>query len=74
MTTELNRVVRRKFESRTLRYPIILQVEPGGILKLREKGMRRWYSISLEELYKRLVVAEARAERLAKKALRKRRR
>jgi len=42
-------------------------LEPGGILKLREKHGRRWYSISLEELYKRLVAAAVREEKSMKK-------
>lgn len=57
--TELKRIVRRKVESRSLRYPLIAQLESRGILKLREKDLRRWYSISLEELYKTILQAKA---------------
>lgn len=66
--TDLKRIVKRKVpEVRTLRYPLIVQLEPGGILKLREKGARRWYSISLEALYKRLVAQAVRDEKEQRK-------
>ena len=58
-----NRTIKRKVESRTLRYPLVIQIELGGILKLREQGARRWYSISMEELYKRLVASTIREEK-----------
>lgn len=64
--TDLKRIIKRKVESRTLRYPLIVQLEPGGILKLREKGARRWYSISLEALYKKLVASAIMEERRKK--------
>jgi hypothetical protein len=52
---------------RALRHPLIIQLEPGGILKLREKGARRWYSIGLEALYKRFVAADVMEEKSNKK-------
>ena len=69
--TELKRIIKRKVESRTLRYPLIVQLEPGGILKLREKGGRRWYSITLESLYKKLVASAIMEEKKEEKRERK---
>ena len=56
--TELTKPVKRKMKSRTLRHELVVLIEPGGILKLREKGGRKWYSVDLETLYKRLVFEE----------------
>jgi hypothetical protein len=63
--TELKRKVTRKIpKPRGLRHPLVVQLDPAGagILKLREKGARKWYSIGLEELYKRLVAINLREQ------------
>jgi len=57
---ELTKTVKRRMQCKRIRRPLIVQLEPEGILKLKEKGSRKWYTICLESLYFRLVKAERR--------------
>lgn len=56
--TDLNKPVKRKMKARTLQHDLVILIEPGGILNLKEKGGRTWYSVELEALYKKLVVQD----------------
>lgn len=51
---------------RSKRRPIIISVEPGGLISLRLKGNRKTYSLDLESLYDQAVKKSLRAEKLAK--------
>lgn len=55
--TQLKSLIKREFKSslKSIRNPIIIQLDPNGYLRLKEKGGRQWYSISLETLYCLLV-------------------
>lgn len=65
--TDLTKPVKRKMKSRTLQHELVVLLEPGGILKLKEKGGRTWYSVELETLYKRLVAQEVGAAKRRKR-------
>jgi hypothetical protein len=51
--------------------PVIILVEPGGIISLRLKGNRKSYSLDLESLYDLAVKKALAAERAAKKKIRR---
>jgi hypothetical protein len=65
---DFKRKVTRKISNpRRLRHPLIIQLDPQGILRLREKSGRHWYSIGLEELYVVLVAAEIKKQKCLEK-------
>ena len=53
--TILTKTVRRKCARPFGRYSLIVQLEPGDILSMRESHSRKWYTISLEGLYVQMV-------------------
>lgn len=57
--TQLKKVLKRELNSKTLRHNLIVQLDPEGIIRLKEKGSRRRYEIGIEALYWRLAKIEA---------------
>jgi len=73
--TSLKKPVRRE-SHRSIREagkerPIIISIEPPGIVKLRAKGCRKSYSLPAEVCYVLAVKAHVAAEKKAKKKKRK---
>ena len=74
--TSLDRTIRRECLTAFAENgrPLMLIVEPCGIITLRPKGMRKGYSITLRQAYDLGAKIEARrvqAEKQAKRAARK---
>jgi hypothetical protein len=53
--TTLKRRVQRDFTSPAWKRQIIIELDPAGYIRLREKRVRRKYSISIEALFYLLV-------------------
>ncbi len=49
--TKLNKTVRRETSAKYLKRPIIIQLEPGGVIRLKEKGRRIWYETTIEAVF-----------------------
>lgn len=76
MTTELKKPLRRGVTSNVphgVNPRIIVTLYPHGVIGLREARRRREYLVGLGTLYVQAVMAEARAEQIAKRAARKQR-
>ena len=61
--TILKKTVRRKCAKPFGRYSLIVQLEPGDILSMRESHSRKWYSVSLEGLYIQMVKSKVGMQR-----------
>ena len=61
--TILKKTVRRKCAKLFGRYSLIVQLEPGDILSMRESHSRKWYSVSLEGLYIQMVKSKVGMQR-----------
>jgi len=53
--TMLKRIVQRDFVSPAWRRKIVIELDPSGFIRLREKRCRKKYSISVEALFYFLV-------------------
>jgi hypothetical protein len=73
--TTLRRALKRETSAtvfeRSKRRPLIISIEPGGIISLRLKGNHKSYSLDLESLYDLAVKKSLAAERAAKKKARR---
>ena len=49
--TILNKSVKRETSAVYRKRPIIIQLEPPSIIRLKEKGRRTWYETSVEAVY-----------------------
>lgn len=65
--TQLKKVIKRELNSKTLRHSLVVQLDPEGIIRLKEKGSRRWYEIGIEALYWRLAKIEAKEPKRERK-------
>jgi len=57
--TELGHTVRREFNSKLWKRPVIVEIDPTGYIRLYEKRCRHRYSISIESLFYYLCKQEA---------------
>lgn len=75
--TDLKKPLRRGITSNVpygVNPKIIVTLYPNGIIGLREARRRKEYALSVGTLYVQAVTAQARLERIAKRAARKNRR
>lgn len=49
--TKLNKSIKRETEACFRKLPIIIQIEPPGIVRVKEKGRRTWYETSVEAIF-----------------------
>ena len=49
--TKLLKPVRRETAAVFRRRPLIIQLEPPGIIRIKEKGKRTWYETSMEKVF-----------------------
>ena len=69
--TKLLHPVRRESGVYYQTRPIVLQIEPPGILALKEKGRHHWYYLPLGVAYHMAVRAAADAKRRERRAAKK---
>ncbi len=62
--TKLNKCVRRETDAVFRTRAIIIQLEPPSIIRLKEKGRRRWYETTVERVF--AIAAKQYAEKVAK--------
>jgi hypothetical protein len=53
--TLLNKTVRRKCAKPFGKYHLIVQLEPGDMISMRESHSKKWYTLTLEGLYVQMV-------------------
>lgn len=68
--TTLNRTIRRKTAATYRGRNIIIQLEPSGIVRVREKNRRIWYETSIEAIFS--MAGKAYADRIRKESKEKR--
>ena len=57
--TELNKTIKRKITKvHSLRRPLLIQIEPPDLLRIKEKGMREWVELSIESLYVKAIKSQ----------------
>jgi hypothetical protein len=64
--TKLIKPVRRETVGFWIKRPLIIQIEPPNIIRIREKGRRRWFETTVERVFKGAVrdwVEQQQAER-----------
>ncbi|MBF0559696.1 MAG: hypothetical protein HQL08_13055 [Nitrospirae bacterium] len=49
--TTLNKTIKRETKSNYRGRHIIIQLEPCGIIRVKEKGLRTWYETSIEAVF-----------------------
>lgn len=69
--TILTKTVRRKCAKPFGRYSLIVQLEPGDMISMRESHSRKWYTLSLEGLYMQMVKSKIGMQRLVNEKLKK---
>ena len=71
--TDLRRTVRRRTVApcATVRRRLVVALEPGDVLAIREEGRRRWYSAPLARVFVTIAHWIIAAERAAKRAARR---
>jgi len=72
--TLLHKTVVRKCAKPIGRYNLIVQLEPGDMLSMRESHSKKWYTIALHGLYLQMVkngVAEQRDKKKKEKMIEK---
>ena len=70
--TLLHKTVVRKCAKPLGKYDLIVQLEPGDMISMRESHSKKWYTLSLEGLYYQMVkngVATQREEEKKKKRM-----
>jgi hypothetical protein len=70
--TDLRRTVRRRTVTNcaTVRRRLIVALEPGDVIAIREAGRRHWYSAPIGRVFIEIAKWNAAAERAARKAAR----
>ena len=53
--TILHKTVVRKCAKPFGKYSLIVQIEPGDMISIRESHSKKWYTVSIEGLYYQLV-------------------
>ena len=72
--TGLKKTVTRKCDKPIGKYNLIVQLEPGDMISMRESHSRKWYTVSLHGLFYDLVksgVATDRSDKAKLKELKK---
>lgn len=62
--TQLKKPIKRESQSLYRGKPIIFQIEPPGIIRVKEKGRRLWYETTIESVF--TLAAKQHAERTRK--------
>lgn len=71
MTTLTRPVVRKCSRTAEQGRPIIVALEPGDVIALRQKGRRGWYRLTVSSVFWSAVKADAREKAREKAARRK---
>ena len=69
--TKLNKKVTRETGAVLRHRPLIIQIEPPDIIRVKEKGRRTWYVVSVENIYTLGALKMAAQVRAEKKKARK---
>lgn len=62
--TTINKTIKRETAGMYRGRNIIIQLEPHGVIKVKEKGLRTWYETSIEAVFS--MAGKAHAERIRK--------
>lgn len=68
--TKLNKSLQRETSACFQKRPIIIQLEPPSIIRVKEKGRRTWYETSVEAVFSFAVKRHVERVRAGKKARR----
>ncbi len=66
--TKLRTIVKRETQAVFRKLPLIIQIEPPGIIRVKEKGKRTWFETSIEAVYCMAARQKADRDRAEKKA------
>ena len=70
--TKLIKPVRRETEGFWIKRPLIIQIEAPNIIRIREKGRRRWFDTTVERVFKGAVRDWIEIQQAERKKARKR--